>query len=458
MELRQLQTFRVVARSLSFTRAAETLDYAQSSVTAQVRRWRTTSACPCSSAGRRVALTDAGVRLLGYADDSAAGRGSASRRPGGASRGDVGHRRAGVAMRLPLATGGAAISPALPPSAVHLSAGALRRYPPRPGRWSLDLGSCSRSRCSAPAPGVEPLIRERLVAWQPPDTPARAIGRGAGRRAGGAAAVDRDRLQLRELFERSLAARRGIAVDDAGVQQRRGDQAVRDGRHGHHRPAGDGRGRQGRQGRLVALPWAGSQYSVVTQVAWHKDKWLSPALQAFLDLTRSTLQETMQEGVADGVQPSTCPSALIAASPKPAARSGARYLAPDRARSRRSGWPRPRDDLDRADGGRQDARLAAFKRRAPSLRTSSVHRRADVGKRQAAARVGRFVVGLGQRPALQREVRPRAADDVAITVAGTGEAGIGAWVVVGAQLVERGVDVAHPRSPRRGGRRRGRSA
>jgi DNA-binding transcriptional LysR family regulator len=36
MELRQLQTFRVIAQTLSFTRAADTLNYAQSSVSSTV--------------------------------------------------------------------------------------------------------------------------------------------------------------------------------------------------------------------------------------------------------------------------------------------------------------------------------------------------------------------------------------------------------------------------------------
>jgi DNA-binding transcriptional LysR family regulator len=43
------------------------------------------------------------------------------------------------------------------------------------------------------------------------------------------------------------------------------------------------------QGQLVALPWAGAAYEMATYVAWHQDKWLSPALQAFLELTREVL-------------------------------------------------------------------------------------------------------------------------------------------------------------------------
>lgn len=42
-------------------------------------------------------------------------------------------------------------------------------------------------------------------------------------------------------------------------------------------------------GQLVALPWCGPDLSVVTQLAWHKDKWLSPALRAFLQVTREML-------------------------------------------------------------------------------------------------------------------------------------------------------------------------
>ena len=37
MELKLLKTFQVLAHELSFTRAAEQLDYAQSSITAQIQ-------------------------------------------------------------------------------------------------------------------------------------------------------------------------------------------------------------------------------------------------------------------------------------------------------------------------------------------------------------------------------------------------------------------------------------
>jgi DNA-binding transcriptional LysR family regulator len=68
MELRELKTFRVVAQTLNFTRAAEILGYAQSSVTAQIRSLEADLGVPLfNRLNRRVSLTDAGVRLLDYA-------------------------------------------------------------------------------------------------------------------------------------------------------------------------------------------------------------------------------------------------------------------------------------------------------------------------------------------------------------------------------------------------------
>ena len=64
-----LRTFRTVAATLSFTRSAELLDYAQSSVSAQIRSLETELGAPLfSRLGRRVALTDAGQRVLAYTD------------------------------------------------------------------------------------------------------------------------------------------------------------------------------------------------------------------------------------------------------------------------------------------------------------------------------------------------------------------------------------------------------
>lgn len=68
MEIRQLNTFRVVAETLNFTQAAEQLHLAQSSVSAQIRALeRDLGVMLFDRIGKQVFLTDAGHRLLGYA-------------------------------------------------------------------------------------------------------------------------------------------------------------------------------------------------------------------------------------------------------------------------------------------------------------------------------------------------------------------------------------------------------
>ncbi|MBU1002347.1 MAG: LysR family transcriptional regulator [Proteobacteria bacterium] len=67
MELRQLKTFRAVAERGSFTRAAEDLFLAQSSVSAQIRTLEEDLDVRLfDRLGRRVVLTEAGEKLLHF--------------------------------------------------------------------------------------------------------------------------------------------------------------------------------------------------------------------------------------------------------------------------------------------------------------------------------------------------------------------------------------------------------
>jgi len=69
MDTRTLRTFSTAARTLSFTRAAATLGYAQSSVTAQMKSLEESLGAPLfNRVGNHLALTDPGQRFLAYAD------------------------------------------------------------------------------------------------------------------------------------------------------------------------------------------------------------------------------------------------------------------------------------------------------------------------------------------------------------------------------------------------------
>jgi DNA-binding transcriptional LysR family regulator len=68
LELRNLKTFLTVARLLNFRKAAEMLNYAQSSVSAQIKILEEELGKPLfQRVGRAVVLTDAGQELLQYA-------------------------------------------------------------------------------------------------------------------------------------------------------------------------------------------------------------------------------------------------------------------------------------------------------------------------------------------------------------------------------------------------------
>ena len=70
MDLRQLQTFRTVATLLHFHKAAQVLNYSQSAVSAQIQNLEESLETRLFERlpRRRITLTEAGVRLLEYAD------------------------------------------------------------------------------------------------------------------------------------------------------------------------------------------------------------------------------------------------------------------------------------------------------------------------------------------------------------------------------------------------------
>ncbi|MFT8322059.1 MAG: LysR family transcriptional regulator [Bacillus sp. (in: firmicutes)] len=70
MEIKQLKTFKIAAETLNFTITAKQLNFAQSSVTAQIKNLETELGMPLfERLGKRLALTEAGRQYKKYVDE-----------------------------------------------------------------------------------------------------------------------------------------------------------------------------------------------------------------------------------------------------------------------------------------------------------------------------------------------------------------------------------------------------
>jgi DNA-binding transcriptional LysR family regulator len=292
MEIRQLETFRAVAAQLSFTRAAAALGYAQSSVTAQVQALEAELGVNLfDRLGRRVALTDAGDRLLEYADRllSLAEEARAAVADGAEPAGTltVGAPETILTYRLPLV---------------------LRRFRarfprvrlvfrPTPnadlqraiGDGTLDVGFGLGAPQRSSGLAVELLCAEPLAVVAAGEHPL------AGIAEVGPADLQRETLLLtrpgcgyRALFASTLAAsgiQPAATLDFGSVEAIK--QCVAAGLGVAALPC-VAVASELAEARLVALNWSGPPLEVATQMLWHPARAWAAALRAFLEIARET--------------------------------------------------------------------------------------------------------------------------------------------------------------------------
>lgn len=288
MELRLLKTFQVLAHELSFTRAAEQLDYAQSSVTAQIQALEQDLGIPLfERLGKRVALTSAGEQLLAYANQMLTLAQEAQ---------DMLKSRDEPTGRLTINVPETLSAYRMPPI--------LREYHRRYPRVQLILKSfCSDELLQTLLDGdvdiavalgepvvntdvytVQPLSEEVLYLMACPEHP--LIGKSE---------VSNQDLRsqtmllteagctYRKLFERTLLAdgvRLMEPMEFNSVEAIK--QCVMAGIGMAFLPE-IAAARELSSGQMVKLNWQ-ANLSVCTQLVWHRDKWMSPALRVFIDL------------------------------------------------------------------------------------------------------------------------------------------------------------------------------
>jgi DNA-binding transcriptional LysR family regulator len=300
MELRQLKTFRAVARTLSFTRAAAELGYVQSSVTAQVQGLERELGVPLfDRLGKSVVLTEAGRRLVGYAERMVelAGEAEAAVSEGGEPSGvvNVSAPETLCTYRLPEVL--QELSRRFPEVRVvfHTSpTGALDGEVRRAlGEGDADVALVLEEPLKSAELVVEPLIEEGLVVVASPEHPlAQRQGVGAGDLAGEPLLLTERGCGYRARLERSLV-KAGVGIE--GAVEFTSGEAIKPcvaAGMGVAVLAGVSVGKEIEAGTLAALPWREPGFAVTTQMVRHKGRWVSPAVEAFLSVTREVLGES----------------------------------------------------------------------------------------------------------------------------------------------------------------------
>ena len=293
MEIRQLEIFQALAKELHFTRAAERVHCVQSNVTTQIRALEDELGTPLfDRLAKRVTLTDAGKRFLPYAERVLStvedGRRitAANSVPTGALL--VGSSESLLIYRLP----GVLDTFRKRYPKVELS---LRPYSLEGLMDSIESGELDLAVCMVDTVGdvrlksVRLRTEKLLFIASPEDSLA-----------------EKKRVQPQDLSGRTLLATEAgcpyrkqleqllarMNVRPANVIEFFSVEAIKEcvslGMGVALLPEIVVAEHLARK-RFVALRWAGPEIGIGTHVVWHKDKWISPALGAFIAVLQSMI-------------------------------------------------------------------------------------------------------------------------------------------------------------------------
>jgi len=295
MEVRQLQIFRALAEELNFTRTAKRVNTVQSNVTAQIKALEEELGAPLfDRLGRRVTLTDAGRRFQPFAEQalSAMEQGHRAIRHGAEPSGPlrICAPESILTYRLPqvlrifrrrfpnvelvfVPDTREAFATDLESGKIDL---AFRMYDSQtyPAFRTLKLRT---ERIFLIADSAHALLARRIV--KPIDLTGQTL------------LLTESGCGYRAKFERVLAmqnVRPGTVTEFSSVEAMK--ECVRVGMGIALLPA-IVVSRELRSQHFKALHWAGPSLDIQTHAVWHKDKWVSPALAAFLELVQSHSDE-----------------------------------------------------------------------------------------------------------------------------------------------------------------------
>ncbi len=295
MEIRQLRTFRSVAVLLSFHRAAEQLHYAQSSISAQIQSLEAELGVQLfDRLGRRILLTEAGERLLQYAEkildlaEETRAEVTGARQPQGS-----------LTIRIPESFGVCRLPPV------------VKLFKSRFPKVRLSFATCAHEGLAKDLrKGVTDLAFLLTESIQDADLELETLGfeyirivarpdhplatKPAVRTqdlAGETILLSKMDCSYRRTFQQILdkkKVRTGAVLEFSSVAVIK--QCVMEGVGITILPE-IGIADDIAQGRLAVLAWEEDKLEVATLMIWYKDRWLSPTLSAFMDITREILKK-----------------------------------------------------------------------------------------------------------------------------------------------------------------------
>lgn len=291
MDIRQLKTFQVVSNLMSFSRAAQRLHYAQSSISAQIRALEDDLGVRLfDRLGKRIILTEAGERLLLYANkiiDLA--EESRAQVIGGTDL------KGSLTIRLPESFGGQYLPPV------------IRSFRTRHQRVSLSFTTCSHDGLAEDLRrGVTDLAFLLTDSIHAPDLEKEVLGYDQIKMVSG---PQHPWLTKETVLTRDLKSET-ILLSNVDCSYRKLFQAILEEQHTQpdailefssinmiKRCVSAGVGitvlpqsaiyEDIENQRLAVLPWEEKGVEIAQLMLWYKDRWLSPTLKTFMEEVRN---------------------------------------------------------------------------------------------------------------------------------------------------------------------------
>ncbi|MBH5319387.1 LysR family transcriptional regulator [Paenibacillus sp. GSMTC-2017] len=295
MELRQLKTFYTLASTLNFTRAAEVQNYVPSTVTMQMKALEEELGVKLvDRLGKKVTLTDAGRGFLSYVENilSLIEEAEHAVKQSGEVTGTVviSADETLCTYRLPAVLRSFRLRyPGIRLMFRPLANSNLKQSLREGGAdiiFMLDEDKGEAGFCG------EKMLNEPFYVLVAPDHPLASCTSLAIEDFNGETFLLTEKgCSYRTFFERSLSQRGMGGITELEFNSA---EAIK-------QCAKIGMGiailpemavtAEVNRGELVPLPWDLTATSFATQMFWHEEKWISPAIEAFLNLTRDTFLE-----------------------------------------------------------------------------------------------------------------------------------------------------------------------